>query len=79
MVVVQEAVLKQLKNEKSYFNKNNATIEIQMQVLNLSIFTKGVLQIIRLCFLVHVNDQNDPSFSGWSERNKIEMVIKLNK
>ena len=77
--MVQGAVPEQLRNEKSYFDKNSATIEIQMQVLNLSIFTKGVLQIIRLRFLVHVNDQNDLSFSGWSERNKIEMVIKLNK
>jgi len=55
---------KKKRGTTSYFNKTSAAIEIQMQVLNLSVFTKGILQIILLSFLVHAGHQNDPSFNG---------------
>lgn len=64
-IVKKETKKKKKKRETmTYFDKTSAAIEIQMQVLNLSVFTKGILQIILLRFLVHAGHQNDPSFNG---------------
>ena len=48
----------------NYFDKTTATVEIQVEILDFSVFTKRILQVILLCLLVHAGYQNNPSFNS---------------
>ena len=51
-------------HEPTYLHVTRSSVEVQMKILDLSIFAKFVHQVFFSRFLVYIGDQNDPSFNG---------------
>jgi hypothetical protein len=52
------------KNIVTDLDKSSSSVEIEMQVLNLSKLGKGLMQVILLSFFVDTSNQNNPTLNS---------------